>query len=257
MRKLIRAGPTALYITVVGEVPQDFVSRVLEELVEAYRLFCEGPELVEVYIYGSAELMRSHLLSEVLELGVSVVGQYSVSHDAWRGWPRMHIDYGACKGLEERFLKALLHHEAAHSVLHGTLQSYVVALPRSFAELFERSPWVVYLASVAVKDVEVVAYLSSKGLKGSVKDYLEYIKTGLRELHCKTIEEVLEFAKLVAPCTIVECSVESELGERCREAYSAVLEVLEVVKNMKGDVSEKIETLVRGVAEVVTKRRSL
>jgi len=93
-----------------------------------------------------------------------------------------------------------------------------LALLRGFAELFEKSPegWC-YLAFVTVKDVEVVVYLSRKGIKSSVKDYLEYIKTGLRELHCKTIEEVLEFAKLVAPCTIVECSVESEPGERCRE----------------------------------------
>jgi len=38
---------------------------------------------------------------------------------------------------------------------------------------------------------------------------------------------------------------------------SAILEVLEAVKNMKGDISEKIETLVRGVVEVVTKGKSL
>jgi hypothetical protein len=54
---------------------------------------------------------------------------------------------------------------------------------------------VVYLASVAVKDMEVVIYLSRKRIKSSVKDHLEYIKTGLRELHCKTIEEFLEFTK--------------------------------------------------------------
>jgi len=69
-----------------------------------------------------------------------------------------------------------------------------LALLRGFAELFERSP-VVYLASVAVKDMEVVVYLSRKRIKNSVKDHLEYIKTGLRELHCKTIEEFLEFTK--------------------------------------------------------------
>ena len=49
------------------------------------------------------------------------------------------------------------------------------------------------------------------------------------------------------PCTIVECSVESGLGERYREAYSTILEVLEAVKNAMGDPNAKIETLVRGV----------
>jgi len=51
MHQLIRVGSTVLYLTIVGEVPQGFVSRVLGELVEVYRLFGEGPELVEVYIY--------------------------------------------------------------------------------------------------------------------------------------------------------------------------------------------------------------
>jgi hypothetical protein len=257
MHQLIRVGSTVLYLTIVGEVPQGFVSRVLGELVEVYRLFGEGPEFVEVYIYGSEELMHIYLLSEALELGVGVVGQYSVSHDAWRGWPRIHIDYSACKDIEERFLKALLHHEAAHSIIHGTLQSYAIALPRGFAELFEKSPWVVYLASVAVKDVEVMAYLSNKGLRISVEDYLEHIKTGFKELHCKTLEEVFEFAKLVAPCTIVECSIESNLGERCREIFPTILKVLEAVKYMRADLNTKIETLIRGVIEVMSKEKSL
>jgi hypothetical protein len=250
---LIRIGSTALHLSVVGRVPQDFASMVLGELVDVYRLFGEGPELVEVYIYESSELMHSYMFSEAVELGVSVIGQHIVSHDAWRGWPRIHIDYSACKNLEERFLKALIHHEAAHSILHGTLQSYAIALPRNFAELFEKSPGTVYLASVAIKDVEVVEYLTSKGLRNSVESYLEYTKKEFKGIHCKTLEEVLQLAKLIAPCTTIKCDVEEELEEECKAVYPILLKILDKVKDMKKDLSSKIETLLKEIAKAIGK----
>jgi hypothetical protein len=250
---LIRIGSTALHLSVVGRVPQDFASMVLGELVDVYRLFGEGPELVEVYIYESSELMHSYMFSEAVELGVSVVGQHIVSHDAWRGWPRIHIDYSACKNLEERFLKALIHHEAVHSILHGTLQSYAIALPRNFAELFEKSPGAVYLASMAIKDVEVVGYLTSKGLRNSIESYLEYTKKEFKGIHCKTLEEVLQLAKLIAPCTTIKCDVEEELEEECKAVYPILLKILDKVKDMKKDLSSKIETLLKEIAKAISK----
>jgi hypothetical protein len=254
---LIRIGSTALHLSVVGRVPQDFASMVLSELVNVYRLFGEGPELVEVYIYESSELMHSYMFSEAVELGVSVFGQHVVSHDAWRGWPRIHIDYSACKNLEEKFLKALIHHEVAHSVLHGTLQSYVIALPRNFAELFEKSPGVVYLASVAIKDVEVAMYLTSKGLKNSVESYLEYTKKEFKGIHCKTVEEVLQLAKLIAPCTAIKCDVGEELEEECKAVYPTLLEILNKVSDMKIDLSLKIGTLLEEITMAIAKQRKL
>jgi len=195
MGKLVRLGKAAIYIEVVGGVPQEFVSTILSVLEEAYALLGNAPDLVEVYIYEDSNRLLQSLYSVAVELGATTVATYPVSHDAWLGWPRIHIDYSACRDLDVEVLKALLIHEAVHTILHGNMQSYIVAIAGVPQEL--RKSEMIYLASVAVKDAEVFMYLAGKGLTRYVEAYLRFVEPEIRGVRCRSIEEVLELAMLL------------------------------------------------------------
>ena len=195
MGKLVRLGKATIYIEVVGGVPQEFVSTILSVLEEAYALLGNAPDLVEVYIYEDSNRLLQSLYSVAVELGATTVATYPVSHDAWLGWPRIHIDYSACRDLDVEVLKALLIHEAVHTILHGNIQSYTVTLAGVPQEL--RKSEMIYLASVAVKDAEVFMYLAGKGLTRYVEAYLRFVEPEIRGVRCRSIEEVLELAMLL------------------------------------------------------------
>ena len=252
--KLVRLGKAAIYIEVVGGVPQEFVSTILSVLEEAYTLFDEVPDLVEVYIYEDSNRLLQSLYRAAIELGVTAIGAYPVSHDAWFGWPRIHIDYSACRDLDMEVLKALLIHEATHTVLHGNIQSYTVTLARVPQEF--RKPEMIYLASVAVKDAEVFMYLARKGLKRYAEAYLRFVEPEIRGVRCKNIEEVLELAKLLTPCTVIRCG-ENIVNEECREIGKEVVEALRKAVNEGTELSEKLAMLLQQLSKVMATDRQV
>jgi hypothetical protein len=251
LRKLIKLNNTAVYLETVDTVPQDFVSTVLNIIEFAYRVFGEIPDLVEIYIYEDSQKLLQNLYNIATELGVTTIAIYPVSHDAWLGWPRIHIDYSTCRNLDGEIFEALLIHEATHTVLHGNIQSYVVTSLNSIPQEF-REPEVVYLASVAVKDAEVFTYLARKGLEKYVKTYLRYVEPELKKMRCRNLEEVLELAKLLTPCIAIECSKDI-ISEECEELYDKVIESLLKTINTENGLTEKIAILLLQLSRVTRK----
>jgi hypothetical protein len=243
-----------LYVNVVGSVNNVFVDRVISMLIEAYRVLGEIPELVELYIYEFSDVKRNVLLGEALELGISVLGDYPVSHDAWMSWPRIHIDYEKCRDLLENYFKALLYHEVVHSILHGSLISYIVNTSNVNLGAIRIDPLeVVYLASVIVKDIEVHKYLAEKGLLSILRDYYEYTKSNLREIQCDDLRGLLELAKLISPCILINCELSTrDLHNTCQEKYLKLLKTLCEVKTIQGDLNSKIQKLIEKTITIYT-----
>ncbi len=241
-------------MNVIGSVNRVFIDKAVSTLVEAYSVLGKNPEIVELHIYESSDIKRRALLGEAVELGISVLGDYPVSHDAWMSWPRIHVDYEKCRDLVEGHFRALLYHEAVHSILHGSLASYIVnigdvSLRSVGVDLLEA----VYLASVVVKDVEVHEYLAEKGLLDVLREYYEYTRSTLREIYCDNLRGLLELAKLISPCLFIDCELFTrDLHNTCQDIYLKLLEVLREIKTIQVDLNSKIQKLLEKIAILFT-----
>lgn len=237
----------SMYVEIYGDVPREFISTVKTILAELYRGLAQQPELIEVYIYESTEDKLRHLAEEASTIGVPVIGDYPVSHEAWMGWPRIYIDYEKCKQLSYSVLRTLLFHEGVHSLLHGNISSYVILVKGNLIEqLGENATEVVYVASTVVKDIEVHCFLASKGLDNVVKLYYEHVSGDLPSIRCSNPLNLLGLMKLIAPCTCVECSPNPAgiMSEECKAVYERILEIARRVAEVQGNLNSKINMLI-------------
>ncbi|RLG73740.1 MAG: hypothetical protein DRO23_08290 [Thermoprotei archaeon] len=226
-------GPK-VYVFKVGFVPENFVNYVSETLNSFYNsvkgLFL--PELVEVYVYGSSREKILFLETEARDLGVIAVGDFVTVHEAWRGWPRIHVDYEKCRSLQLEYVKALILHEAAHSVLHGSPLYYMVNIDRKLIEDFgfEYAAKIIYLSSTVVKDLDVHKLLAEHGYRDYVEKYFEFLRNvQLRNMKCDDVLSFLELAKVLTPCIFLEneCrNIEGNLHETCRAAVEEIIRIL-------------------------------
>ncbi|MCS7099340.1 MAG: hypothetical protein RMH84_02015 [Sulfolobales archaeon] len=220
-------------LSIFGKVPEEFVGFVLSSLDRVYSSAAdleERPAFVEVAIYETSGRLLEFLVSEAGELGVSAVGLHLVSHEAWRGWPRIHVDYEKLSQLDPETAAALVVHEAVHSLVHGSRRYYEVPL----GALGGGAPHEVellYLASTAAKDVEVHSYLVERVSPRFVELYAQYSLRDAPGVDCSSASEVLALAKLVAPCAFVDCP---QLPARLRPECSRILgELLGALRNLR------------------------
>lgn len=236
-----------MYVEVHGNVPRDFISTVKAILTELYSSLAQQPELVEVHVYESTEDKLRHLTGAALAIDISVIGDYPVSHEAWMGWPRIHVDYEKCKRLDYDVLRALLFHEGVHSLLHGNISSYVILVKGNLVEgLSGNAMEVVYVASTVIKDVEVHDFLASRGLGNVVELYYKYVSRDLPSMRCNDLVGVLELLKLVSPCIYVECSPNpaSIVSGDCRAVCEKITKIARKVAEAQGDLNSKVNMLI-------------
>ena len=243
---------TKIHIFVYGYVPNTFLSTVRNILSEFYTKVSSELPYVEVYVYGSSHGKVAFLESEAREIGVIAVGDFIVMHEAWRGWPRIHIDYEKCKSLDFEYLKALLLHEAAHSILHGSPLYYMISLSKEIVERFgfEEAAKLLYLASTIVKDFDVHRFLIEKGFRRYVELYLRFsLENWGNELRCDNIYELLNTVKVLASCMFIECDLNKVLPRDCVDAVSKAFDVIKHLDEVcrEGDVDCKANTFLKGV----------
>lgn len=145
-------------------------------------------------------------------------------------------------------LKALLLHEATHSLLHGNIKSYFVITNTELKNILgEKYIEVVYLASTIIKDLEVHEFLVHHGYKNEVEQYYTYFSRDLYDLSCDSIKGLLDFAKLVSPCIFVDCNPDPlhVLIEHCKMKYPKVITILQRVNELKSDIGVKANLLIK------------
>jgi len=108
---------------------------------------------------------------DVLEVVTGEETEFLATHDAWRGYPRIHICQERLMGIPNSIIQGVIHHEIAHALNHGTLEFYTFTFSKGLQEV-ARSHGLnmsllqqcVYFLSVAIKDREVVQWLAQIGL---------------------------------------------------------------------------------------------
>jgi hypothetical protein len=128
--------------------------------------------------------LQSFYQQEKQELGI-VTGEetnFLATHEAWRGDPRIHICQERVKGIPDVVVQSVLHHEISHALLHGTPEFYTFRYSTKLQEagricgldlaLLQQC---VYMLSVAIKDYDVVTWLSDLGLGYGQLHLLEYL----------------------------------------------------------------------------------
>ena len=132
-----------------------------------------GPPFLSINIWKTIEELQYFYNQEKEELGV-VTGEdieFLATHEAWRGYPRIHICEERVKDVPDAVLQGVLHHEISHAVLHGTPEFYTFRYSNRLQEagrtcgldlpLLQQC---VYLMSIAIKDHDVVTWLAGIGL---------------------------------------------------------------------------------------------
>ncbi len=218
------------------------LATICTPVVKALERYCnelEDLDYVEIYLYETTYDKIAAMMEEAQEIGVVVVGDFITMHEAWRGWPRIHIDLEKLCKLREDVVYALILHELVHAILHGSIHHYTP--PPSLLEKFD--PRLVYAMSTVVKDLEVVEYLISRGYIYELKAYSMFVSKEIKDLKCIDILDLAMFMKLaMVPLVLNE---RLEVDESCMRCLDAVRLALDAVTKVKGDVWTKVEVLLR------------
>ena len=158
-----------LNVITSGRIPWGTKSEVAGALRECYRRFgSRVPYKVEVHIVDTETTMQDLLKEEKLRLGITTSGdeEFICTHDAWRGYPRIVFCFERLAKLNRLARLGAVRHEAAHSVLHGSLEYYIFRIPedcRRIAMIKAIDSTVLdqalYYLSLAVKDFEATRFL--------------------------------------------------------------------------------------------------
>jgi hypothetical protein len=175
-----------LHVERHGRILDQEVRDILGFLEECYgRLRPVGLDLVEIVLFENDRLWRSQMAAErrrARATSSDFDDAFIATHDAWTGIPRISISLDRQKALARPVWEGALHHEAGHSILHGSLEYYVLPMPKPlldvahvFHTVTSHLTDILYLLSVAVKDMEVTKLLVSNGYVEDQAAYARFV----------------------------------------------------------------------------------
>ncbi len=107
---------------------------------------------------------------------------FFATHDAWRGYPRIHVCQERLQGIPGDIVQGVIHHEMSHALHHGTPEFYTFRFSNRLQQVgrthgldLPHLQQCVYFLSVAIKDREAVQQLAEKGLAFSQVALLEHL----------------------------------------------------------------------------------
>jgi hypothetical protein len=172
-----------------GRIPDEAVIEIQTVMEDCYRrLSPHSLEMVDVILFENSSRMEAFSLREKYLVGAYSSGleaDFVATHEAWTGIPRILICYERLQRLNPLLIGAIIRHEVAHSVLHGSLEYYVFAVPKSLFEASEKYSLlrtftidILYLISMGVKDYEVTRLLlDHKYIDDQIAYSLDVLKT--------------------------------------------------------------------------------
>jgi hypothetical protein len=185
---------TQIQIVVHEEIEEDFLTRIrmwANEVLEMGEVPSPPPYL-SISIWRTMEKCQEFYRREKKELGI-ITGEetdFLATHDAWRGYPRIHICKERLTGVASAIIQGTIHHEIGHALHHGTLEFYTFRFSNRIQEAgrvygldLPLLLQYVYLLSVAIKDQEVIFWLTKNGLGLSQLALLRYLLSDTEEEH--------------------------------------------------------------------------
>lgn len=142
------------------------------------------PPYLRLKIWKNNKDIQDFYRQEKEELGIVTDAEsgFLATHEAWRGYPRIHICHERLKGVPDPVIRGVLHHEIGHALFHGSIEFYTFRFAKRLQEAarfkglgLHHLQECVYFLSVAVKDWEAVQWLTEIGLGSDQKSLLEYM----------------------------------------------------------------------------------
>ena len=150
-----------------------------------------APAFIPINIWRRMDELQSFYQQEKQELGI-VTGEeteFLATHEAWRGHPRIHICQERVKDVPDVVLQSVLHHEISHALHHGTPEFYTFRYSPKLQEAgricgldLSLLQQCVYMLSIAIKDYDVVTWLTDIGLGFGQLHLLEYLISDTEDL---------------------------------------------------------------------------
>ncbi len=148
------------------------------------------PPYLRLTIWKNINALQEFYDQEKEDLGI-VTGEESdflATHEAWRGYPRIHICHERVKGVQDTVIEGVLHHEIVHALFHGSMEFYTFKFTDRLQEAARLDGFdlhllqqCVYFLSIAIKDWEVIQWLTKIGLGPCQKSLLEYMMKDTEE----------------------------------------------------------------------------
>ena len=170
----------------LGEVPETLLGKIelwaREIINEADKE--NGPERISVFLWEHIQDFEEFDAREKAELGIATTGDadFLATHEAWRGYPRIHVPIEKIRGLSEDLIRGIVQHEIGHALLHGSQEFYQFRFSPALQTAGSRMglDWpmlqqLIYLLSIALKDAEVMRFLSARGAGIYQSRFLEYL----------------------------------------------------------------------------------
>ena len=271
-----------------GDVEERFADEVLDVLRDCYdRINGDAVKIVDLYLFEKSSTMNALVNEEKRKLGIKTSAfeeSYYALHDAWHGTPRIMVAHDKISALPELVRMGSLRHEAAHTVLHGSLEFYSFPLSVSLIRLEEEGVVsrqmardLLHLVSVAAKDFEVTRLLYENQF---VQDQVAFNKHILEP--SEDDREAWELAKedqaftLLVLASILKTiccaapllkdpdhsrgiseSIKKSLGYLPEETSERLLRILEVATKFGRNTHENVDLLLaKTVHELVVGRRT-
>ena len=85
-----------------------------------------APDRISIHLWKKEQDFQGFDAREKAELGVVTGGEsdFLATHEAWRGFPRIHISLEKIQGISEEVVRGVIQHEIAHALLHGKPEFY-------------------------------------------------------------------------------------------------------------------------------------
>jgi hypothetical protein len=219
-----------------GNVSELDLKETVEIIKECYdRLSSHEQTLIDLLVFERSSTLDAFLLKEYKKLKITSSRfdeQFFAMHDAWYGIPRVFICLERMRKLPKLIQEGGLRHEIAHTILHGSIEYYIIPMPLALIRIMEQFSLskdymsnILYLISIAVKDYEVARLLINGGY---VNDQLEYANYVLRVSKDEVISwEICKKNRLLLALHLV-----SRLKDLCYSfAFLSIPSLKEKIKN--------------------------
>jgi hypothetical protein len=271
-----------LHVERHGRILDEEAHDILGFLEECYgRLRPVGLDLVEIVLFENDRLWHSHIAAERRRAGVTSSDfddAFIATHEAWTGIPRISISLDRRKALAQPVWEGALRHEAGHSILHGSLEYYVFPMPKAlldvaheFHTLTSHLTDILYLLTVAVKDMEVTKLLVSNGYVEDQAAYARFVMKPTEQDRCawglssinaeaRVLCLVGRLKDLAAATVLASMShssrvgleeIEGSIGYFSREAREALLDTMTKILNDLGN--DTFTNIQSGAATLATR----
>jgi len=254
-----------LHVETHGRVLDKEARDILTVLEECYRrLRPEGLDLVEIALFENDRLWRGRMAADrrrARVVSAEFDDAFIAAHDAWTGIPRISISLERQKALAQLVWEGALHHEAGHSILHGGLEYYVFPMPKALLKVTHEFPTlashladILYLLTLAVKDMEVTNLLVSNGYVEDQAAYARFVmKPTQQDQNAWSLSSVAAEARVlclvgrlkdVAAATVLASrpeqapigleEIEESTGYFLQESRTALLDTMTGIRNDLG-----------------------